>query len=170
MVDGFRAIVGVVTVGSGSSYAAICATPGISEKRRLMLAGGVCADEPESVAAVRREVVALPISGDNVGVVVGVTCPANGEVSGAANAIGMTDLFALASFDWVEAFSCVAGDNSVAELVVGVTGVNSTKGLCPVGVGITGVGRRINRWGFLGVEIAGLVSVEGMLPVCLALG
>lgn len=119
----------------------------------------------------RGEGVALPISGDNVGVVVGVTCPANGEASGAANAIGMTDLFVLVSFDWADVLSCVAGDNSVAELVVGVTGVNSTKGFCPaVGVVIAGVGRRINRWDFLGVEIAGLVLVERMLPVCLALG
>lgn len=169
MVEGFLAIVGVVTVGSDSSYAAICATPGISEKRRLMLAGGVCVDKPVSAAAVRREEVALPISGDDVGVVVGVTCPTNGEASGAANAIGMTDLFVPVSFDWVDVFSWVVGDKSVAELVVGVTGVNSTKGLCPVGVVIAGVGRRINRWDFLGVEIAGLVSVERMLPVCLAL-
>lgn len=99
MVDGFRVIVGIVTVGSGSSYAAICATPGISENRRLMLAGGVCDERPESAAAVRREEVVLPISGDDVGAAVGITCPICGEVIGAANAIGMTDLFVLVSFD-----------------------------------------------------------------------
>lgn len=99
IVDGFLAIVGVVIVGSGSSYAAICATPGISENRRLMLAGGVCADRPESAAAVRREDVALPISGEDMGVVVGVTCPASGEARGAANAVGMTALFVPVSFD-----------------------------------------------------------------------
>ena len=99
MVDGFRVIVGIVTVGSGSSYAAICATPGISENRRLMLAGGVCDDRPESAAAVRREEVTLPISGEGVGVVAGVICPTNGEARGAANAVGMTALFVPVSFD-----------------------------------------------------------------------
>ena len=142
MMDEFRAIVGVVMVGSGSSCAAICATPGISEKRRLMLAGGVCADKPVSTAAVCREGAALPISGDNVGAVADVICPTTGEASGAASAIGMTDLFALASFNWVDVFSCGEGDEGVTEFVDGVTGVNSTEGFCRVDAE---VGRRINR-------------------------
>lgn len=67
-------------------------------------------------------------------------------------------------------FSWVVGDKGVTELVMGVTGVGSITGLCPVGVGIAGAGRRINRWDFLGVEITGLISMEGLLAVCLALG
>lgn len=170
MVDGFLAIVGVVTVGSGSSYAAICATPGISLNRRLMLAGGACASKPEPAAAVRCEGAALPISGDDVGAVVGVTCPINGDASGAASVIGMADLFALVSFDWADVLSWGAEDEGVAELVAGVTGVNSTQGLCAVAAVVARrVGRRINRWDFLGVEIAGFVPVERMLPVNLAL-
>lgn len=169
MVDGFRAIVGVVTMGLGSSYAAICATPGISEKRRLMLAGAFGADKPESAAAVRCEGVAIPISGDDVDAVVGSICPTNGEASGVASDIGMADLLALVSFDCADVFSWVAGDEGVAELAVGVTGANSTKGFCTLDVVVAGVGRRINRWDFLDIDIAGLVSAEKMLPVCLAL-
>jgi hypothetical protein len=48
---------------------------------------------------VRCEEIIFPISGEEVGVVVGVTCPINGEASGAATAIGMTDLFVPVSFD-----------------------------------------------------------------------
>jgi len=134
-----------------------------------MLAGGACASKPEPAAAVRCEGAALPISGDDVGAVVGVTCPTNGEASGAASAIGMANLFALVSLDWADVLSWVAGDEGVAELVDGLTGVNSTKGLCTVDAVVAGVGRRINRWDFLGAEIAGLVPAERMLPVCLAL-
>lgn len=167
MVDGFRVMVGVVTVGSGSSYAAICATPGISAKRRLMLAGAFGANKLEPTAAVRFEGVALPISGDAVGAVIGVTCPINGDAIGAANAIGMTDLFVLFSFDWVGVLSWVAGGTGVDGLVDGVTGVNSTKGLCPVFAVVDGVGRRINRWDFLGAETVWLMSEERVLLVCL---
>ena len=66
--------------------------------------------------------------------------------------------------------SWVVGDEGVVELVMGVTGVGSITGLCPVGVGIARAWRRINRWDFLGVEIPGLISMEGPLAVCLALG
>ena len=134
-----------------------------------MLAGAFSEDNPEPAAAVRREGAALPISGDDMGVVVGVTCPTNGEASGAASAIGMADLFALVSFDWADVFSCGAGDEGIAELVAGETGVNSTKGFCRGDAVVAGVGRRINRWDFLGAEIAGMVPAERMLPVCLAL-
>lgn len=63
----------------------------------------------------------------------------------------------------------MAGGKGVAGLVDGLTGGNSTKGLCPVVEVIAGVGRRINRWDFLGRMLAEFVSVERMLPVCLAL-
>ena len=158
MANGFLAIVGVVTVGSGSSYAAICATPGISEKRRLILAGGACADRPEFAAAVRREGAALPISGDDVGATLGVTCPTNGEASCEASAIGMTALFAMVSFDWAD-----------AGVVDRVTGVNSPKGLCTADGVSARIERVSSRWDLGSVEMAGLIAAEGMLPVCLVL-
>lgn len=134
-----------------------------------MLAGAFSGDNPELAAAACLEGAALPINGDDVGAVDGIICPTKGVASGEASAIGMTDLFALASFDWAEVFSWVVGDEGVAELVTDVTGVNTTKGLCTADAVAVGVGRLINRWDFLGVEIAGLVPAERMLPVCLAL-
>lgn len=70
-----------------------------------MLAGAFGADKPESAAAVRLEGAELPISGDDVGAIVGVSCPTIGEASGAASAIGMADLFALVSFTCAVALS-----------------------------------------------------------------
>lgn len=110
-----------------------------------MPAGVFGEDRPESAAAVRLEGVALPISGDDVGAVVGVTCPTNREGSGTANAIGRADLFALVSFGWADALSWRMGVEGAAGLATGMVGVNSTKGLCAVDMIVAGAGRRINR-------------------------
>lgn len=114
-----------------------------------MLAGAFGEDELEAVDAVRVEGAAFPMSDDPgevganvcVAVVTGVDCPNNEEDSGAANAIGMTDLLGLVSFNGVDASSCSVVDEGDDELVVGVTGVNSAEGDSIVAV----VGRRINR-------------------------
>lgn len=98
MVAGFLAMVGAVIVGSGSSYSAIWATPGISANSRLMPVGVLDGDGVPVAEAVFVVGAALPVMGNNAAAGGTVACPINEVASGAAKDIGRMVLFVEGSF------------------------------------------------------------------------
>ena len=147
--DGVRLIVGDVVTGGvvGSSAAVICAVPGISENRRLILAGRLFALPPDVAAAVFVVGDAAPINAvEGAGGGVGAAWPVSvsGRGVGTRTDSGEVALAAPPSFDREEEFSAVGAESwPVDGLSPGIE-ITSVDGLEVTEAVLSGLERRIS--------------------------
>lgn len=134
-----------------------------------MLGEAVGVDEAVAAAAVRVEGAALPTSEDELRLVPTpvAICPARGDESGAANAVGDVALFTNESLLWfcaeAPSFDGTVGASAIFVVLVG-DGWLIIDEVCSVAVAVV-AGRRISLWGFFAPVLPVFWSDDGITRV-----